>query len=80
MEAHKIAMKISLNCKSQNYFTEVYTCKSVREVLVEDLKLKRRKLDKQQNLKKSVPKGEVNSHHLERNKLKWDQFLVKYTP
>ena len=80
MEAYKISRKISQNCKSQYYLTKVDISKPVREVLIQDLKLKRRKLDKHHNLKKCFSKGEVICDQLETSRGKWDEFLVKYTP
>ena len=78
MDAKKIHQKISDNIKSQFWLKNTCVDKSVRQVLKNDLKSKRKLLDKVANAENFKAKKKYISEDYDYNKELWKQFQVIY--
>ena len=78
MDAKKIHQKISDNIKSQFWLKNICVDKRVGQVLKNDLKFKRKLLDKVANAKNFKVKQKIISEDYDHNKQIWKQFQVIY--
>ena len=68
--------KISENCKNQNYLNEIAIKDQIREVMLYNFKVKRRRLDKKMS-KRLVGNMTKVDDDAEKNAMVWKKFLVK---
>ena len=78
MDAKKIHQQISDNIKSQFWLQNTAFDKRVKKVLKNDLKFKRKLLDKVSNVKNFKAKHKIISEDYDYNKQLWKQFQVIY--
>ena len=78
MDTKKIHQQISHNIKSQFWLQNTAFDKRVKQVLKNDLKSKRKLLDKVSNVKNFKAKHKIISEDYDYNKQLWKQFQVIY--
>ena len=77
MDLKKLHQKISSNISSQNYAKTGHFSQEIKDLLQQDLKIKRSKLDKMSTRQKKKTKKFQNIAHDEENKRKqWIGFWV----
>ena len=77
MDLKKLHPKISNIISSQNYAQTGYFSQEVKDLLQEDLKIKRSKLDKMSTRqKKKTKKFQTIAHDEENKRKQWTDFLV----
>ena len=76
--SHKMEQaKISENCKNQNYLNEIAIKDQIREVMLYDFKVERRRLDKKMSKRLVGNVTKVDDDDAEKNAMVWKKFLVK---
>ena len=79
MDLKKLHQKISNNISSQNYAQTGHFSQGMKDLLQEDLKIKRSKLDKMSTRqKKKTKKFQTIAHDEENKRKQWTDFLVSY--
>ena len=68
--------KISENCKNQNNLNEIAIKDQIREVMLYDFEVKRRRLDKKMS-KRLMGNVTKVDNDAEKNTMVWKKFLVK---
>ena len=77
MDLKKLHQKISNNISSQNYAQTGHFSQEIKDLLQEDLKIKRSKLDKMSTRqKKKTKKFQTIAHDEENKRKQWTDFLV----
>ena len=77
MDWKKLHPKISNNISSQNYAQTRHFSQEMKDLLQEDLKIKRSKLDKMSTKqKKKTKKFQTIAHDEENKRKQWTDFLV----
>ena len=77
MDLKKLHPKISNNISSQNYAQTGHFSQGIKDLLQEDLKIKRSKLDKMSTRqKKKTKKFQTIAHDEENKRKQWTDFLV----
>ena len=77
MDLKELHQKISKNISSQNYAQSGHFSQQMKNLLQEDLKIKRSKLDKMSTRqKKKTKKFQMIAHDEENKRKQWTDFLV----
>ena len=77
MDLKKLHQKISSNISSQNYSQTGHFTQEIKDILQQDLKIKRSKLDKMSTRqKKKTKKFQTIAHDEEYKRKQWTDFLV----
>ena len=76
MDLKKLNHKISSNISSQNYVQSGHFSQQMKNLLQEDLKIKRSKLDKMSTRQKKTKNFQIIAHDEENKRKQWTDFLV----
>ena len=76
MDLKKLNQKISSNISSQNYVQSGHFSQQMKNLLQEDLKIKRSKLDKMSTRQKKTKNFQIIAHDEENKRKQWTDFLV----
>ena len=76
MDLKKLHQKISNNISSQNYAQTGHFSQEMKDLLQEDLKIKRSKLDKMSTRQKKTKNFQIIAHDEENKRKQWTDFLV----
>ena len=76
MDLKKLNQKISSNISSQNYAQSGHFSQQMKNLLQEDLKIKRSKLDKISTRQKKTKNFQIIAHDEENERKQWTDFLV----
>ena len=76
MDLKKLNQKISSNISSQNYAQSGHFSQQMKNLLQEDLKIKRSKLDKMSTRQKKTKNFQIIAHDEENKRKQWTDFLV----
>ena len=76
MDLKKLNQKISSNISSQNYAQSGHFSQQMKNLLQEDLKIKRSKLDKMSTRQKKTKNFQIIVHDEENKRKQWTDFLV----
>ena len=76
MDLKKLNQKISSNISSQNYAQSGHFSQQMKNLLQEDLKIKRSKLDKMSTRQKKTKNFQIIADDEENKRKQWTDFLV----